>query len=333
MAINIPGTDVLLGGGGPVGPTTPMSFVNLAVRLFGRESSFPTKFARSITRESRSIFGKQLGILEKAGGTGSDIYKRLKAGQAQLNSIAGTGSPQKIAGMRQGLLDLFGAAQDVISPIPEGFKFSAKEHDPRRAGSSRLGKGATPFRTTEQFFRINQFLDKLQGKGQVLTRTTGRTKGRRGKPIIETLGQGFFVDAPIPEVKGGGRARQGRIRALARQQPTFVQIKPFDIDAIRGRLGVTIQDVAGLGKPQPPSQKKGIDKKQVGRVAMKAARQFLRFPTREPREFRRSGFISKGRAMGDISELEQGVDRIIPSGFTSKQPTTQSRALALSSLR
>lgn len=76
-----------------------------------------------------------------------------------------------------------------------------------------------------------------------------------------------------------------------------------------------------------PDIPRKVDKKQIGRVALRAARGFLRFPTQQPRP---SGFVSKaGVGFRDISELEQDVDRIIPSGFISKQPTTQSRALAL----
>ncbi len=71
-----------------------------------------------------------------------------------------------------------------------------------------------------------------------------------------------------------------------------------------------------------------VDKKQIGRVALRAARSFIRLPQAKTRT---GGFVSKGAF--DISELEQDVDRIIPSGFISKQPTTQSRALALNSLR
>ncbi len=65
----------------------------------------------------------------------------------------------------------------------------------------------------------------------------------------------------------------------------------------------------------------GVDKGKIAKTAFDVAKVFLR-----PRR-RRVGFVSTS-GFGDISELEQEKDRVIPSGFIRKQATTQNRALA-----
>ena len=87
--------------------------------------------------------------------------------------------------------------------------------------------------------------------------------------------------------------------------------------------------------PRSPASETAPDKikqkKPIRRAALRAASRFIRFPQQE--QIGRGGFPSKTKFFGSISELDQDADRIIPSGFTSKQPTTQNRALALDSLR
>ena len=101
-------------------------------------------------------------------------------------------------------------------------------------------------------------------------------------------------------------------------------LKEKDVELVAGfdsmNTGVDLGEYLGTGK-------KGINKKAISRLAMRAARQFIRAPQRTG-----VGFVSKGSSLpsfDDISELNQDADRITPSGFISKQRTSAERASAL----
>lgn len=88
---------------------------------------------------------------------------------------------------------------------------------------------------------------------------------------------------------------------------------------------------------QRPQRKQPNDKGQLARTALRAARLFIRPRLPKQPGFQTGEFVSRasslGGSSGDIFELEKEEDRIIPSGFISKQATTENRALALNSLR
>ncbi len=251
--------------------TLPFAGVNLAAGLFGRSFSF-LSHARSIRGEGGGVLKRQIRMIKKAGGKGTDIFGRLTAARTQLNKA----SEEDIVRMGKGLLSLTTEAQRMIDPkiIPGVFRppFKANQRKPQNQFYHNI---------TKPFLVLRTNLDRLEGKGK--DRIVFRGKGR---------GKTSFNIGPAAAT--------------------------LDLNAIWRSLGI-----GGIQQPLQTKQK-GIDKKQVGRLAMNSARRFLRFPTQQPREFQPMGFTSKARAgtgLRDVSELEQFADRIVPSGFTSKLAT------------
>lgn len=105
------------------------------------------------------------------------------------------------------------------------------------------------------------------------------------------------------------------------------------------RLGVPIADISGLkggfvggsfGKPDLEGVVKDAADRFIG--PPDRSRRRLNWPRRRSEPGGVDDFASASLGGGsafDISQLEKGIDRIIPSGFVSKQATTQNRALAL----
>jgi len=79
-----------------------------------------------------------------------------------------------------------------------------------------------------------------------------------------------------------------------------------------------------------PEQQEGIGDR-AGRAAVQVAGRFLRRPQLPERtSFGTGGFTQKSsRGFGDVSELKQEADVIVPSGFTQKQATSPERASRL----
>lgn len=328
-------------GGVPgIGPTAPFTFVNLAKKFFGGRRDFERALASQIANSARPAMARQQEILGRAGGTGSNLYKNLQLAQDELKKLTNTGDIQGIISIQPQLAGIVNEAQNVIQPIPGDFKYV----DPR-AGSPKF-KGRFP--AIIPFLQTSQFLDKLEGRGKVFTEPTGEVgPGRR--PQTRELGQGYFIDTPVPGATGGGRGAFASRALKAARNPTFVPIDPLDIEAIRGRIG---GGGVGVTPPQPgdpgfvgPIQDGGRGttgeppEDKVKRVIKGAARHFMRIPLPK-QKFAPQGFTTRGFVPptptppgGDFFDLEKEEDLIIPSGFTSKLATTQSRALALKGLR
>jgi len=114
--------------------------------------------------------------------------------------------------------------------------------------------------------------------------------------------------------------------ALFRSNPEFV--KNAEIVAKQKAEIARRKEEKGPDRPRKPKDD------NLKRTILRVASQFaLRPPLKKPR-VRTSGFVSSGGGgFSDISELSQEADKIIPSGFISKQATTQNRALALDRIR
>ncbi len=291
------------------------SFMMGSVANPARRQAAVTAFgqAKSMVDRAMEAFGKDpraTSAFEQETGLSYDLFSQEFARQGGL----------RMAGVN--LESTLGKARDIATPDVRG-------GGKGKVARNRAAQAARASWTYEGALKGRENTRAMLARGFQAPRLTGprKTRGFQLKRAKQAWEAQITREQQLKS--SGYYSLLDRAGSLKQQigAPSLADIS---------QLGGVFGRIAGAGATQPEPQKKGIDKKQVGRVAMKAARRFIRFPTREPRgprEFRRSSFISKGRAMGDISELEQGVDRIIPSGFTSKQPTTQSRALALSSLR
>ena len=176
------------------------------------------------------------------------------------------------------------------------------------------------------------------GVSQKTKRLARFTAGPRGRGGSVTKSQ----RRQIPQIRS---SLPGQKAELGRLQGEFTRLD-VPIADISGLQGVFATNFGGQFKlpPQPggpdfvgpvqeqPSQPRKVDKGRARRAALQAARSFIRVSRRGRDRVRTGGFVSR-IGIGDISELEQEEDRIIPSGFISKQATTGNRALALNSLR
>ena len=191
-------------------------------------------------------------------------------------------------------------------------------------------------------------------------------RGLKGADILDEFNR-FDIISSIQGTKGLSEARM--FAAQRRQQATigeigdpaeFGPLSPENLELQRvldkkvndftNRLNSARSGLRGFLDPgfkfpqpgdpdvgQQPQRKQPNDKGQLARTALRAARLFIRPRLPKQPGFQTGGFVSRasslGGSSGDIFELEKEEDRIIPSGFISKQATTENRALALNSLR
>jgi hypothetical protein len=293
--------------------TLPMRGVNLLANLFGRDFNI-TRMSRDLLFTGNKVLDKQISIIGRAGGKDNDLYKGLINAKTQLNSFASSGNQTGIIGMSGGLTDILTKVQNIISPIPENFSYN-----PIEAGG-RQDPNLKPFAAVKNpinrrlipMLRIEQFLDKLEGKGKVFSKGIGRLDSRGKFTQRETLGQGFEGKVEMPRRRGSSLV--GGV-AFGKK---FFSIDPLDLNAISERLAVPQPGDPDFVGPlqEQPSQPGKVDKGKIAKKVLKVASNFIRFPRQQ-----RGGSASMG-GFGNISELEQEEDRVIPSGFIRKQATT-----------
>lgn len=289
----------------PPGSTLPMSGVNLLESLFGRDFDL-TPQARNTVSTGRTLIERQLGILRTAGGADSSIFKELESTQSSLNKAASSGDLQGILGLRQGIASVTNKAQNMISPIPEDFKYNPVETGGRQDPSLKpFAASRNPLnRELLPLMRNIQFLDKLEGKGKVFTRRLS-SPGRRGQAPEETLGQGY---ERITQLKGKGGG----------QEAVFVPINPLDLKAIGTRLAVPQPgdpDFVGPLQEEPSQRKKpGIRIKDIARIGL----EFIK--PRVGQVQQETGFVASAGGLGSLN-FEAEKDLLVPTGFTQKQAT------------
>ena len=180
-------------------------------------------------------------------------------------------------------------------------------------------------------------------RGQAI-RTVGfrklgeRVGGRGGGRKAIDISVSEFESLKNKTLAGFDEKNFGTERRVIAGLKDFINRPGLDISAASPQFGSLFRSAAGQpGQPvQPPTQpqKPGISKGDIGRVVVKAARNFIRIPrpSRRPRSRGAGGFVSRD-SFGDISELSQEADRVIPSGFISKQATSAIRSNALDRIR
>lgn len=182
------------------------------------------------------------------------------------------------------------------------------------------------FKAFEQGFRNTQQLRLLEREKAELE-TSGFDFGKVGA-VPGGLDVGEFEVESVRRNKELSKTFTDRLGELGQQIPE-----------LRERIeGGGLQPANGTGKTRTEETPEVEEK--IKRVIMGAARHFARIPLPK-QKFAPQGFTSRGFVPptsmpppgGSFFDLEKEEDLIIPSGFTSKLATTQSRALALKGLR
>lgn len=263
------------GGGGLTYAKIPVSYVNLMVSLFGGRADPLKDMSRQLLLMSRPVIERQMGILEKAEGADSNVYKELQRVLGKVNEFANKGDQEAILEMQGELAGAVAAAQEIIAPIPEDFKFNIKE-DPLNPGGSRFNRNI-PLHIMP-FLTVNQFLDKATGEASPLTENV-KSGNYRGVEKRE-LGQGYYVTET-----GKG------FRPSSTQR--FVPIDTLDIDDLRKRLDAIPIDFAGglTEGPTVPGETK------TGRGPTEPGTSEIGIPPSIPIDFSGGGMIEEGVSM------------------------------------
>lgn len=272
----------------PTGATAPFQGVNILKNVFGRDVD-PTNNARKVLSSGNRTFDAQLKMLRLAGAVDTDLYRVISSTKKALGKLGGTGDLGKILGSHNSIYDIALKFQNLIYG----------------GGGRVLG---TPNRggVRRNYLKANRptKLQELQWRAEGMVGLLPIKKPR------------FSYKAP-----GGFRRKYGGRSSKINPAPVYTvgdNVKLVKAHFLNRVPQPGDPDFVGPVQEQPGKVGKG----KVAKNLLNVARNFIRFPRQQ-----RGGFVSTG-GFGNISELEQEEDRVIPSGFIRKQATTQSRALA-----